>query len=545
MGDNEQAMDTGSEDRGAVDAALVARVRGGDPDAFGELYDRWFDRVHDVAFRITRDHAAAADVAQDAFLAAWRQLAGLERAEVFGGWLLRIARNRALDQVRRDARSTPGDPETMARIERTAPPSSGAPAGFRVEDRVAAADDPARAAEDDEIAELVWGAAEALGARDSEVLDLTLRHGMTPADIAEVIGTNRNAANQMVHRARTHLKDAVCARVLWRRGRPECGDLADALADAGVNGFGAAAVRVATEHAATCDLCTQRRALRLDPTRVFAAIPVVAAPALLKQRTAHALMADGVPVGRSRALADRDGSDDRGDDGHGQDGDDGHDPPRHRRARRVGVVLAAAIVVLVIVLAAVVVLADRLDHGTVDDRTLSARARPATTGVTSTSTTTPTTTTTSATTTTGAAPTSTTAPVPPAATGPDTRVPVVDPTAPPRVEDPAPPPDPTDPPARPASVALRLAPDRRPLVYPRPDAPVLSWSSDGAATVEVSGPGVSATGLSGSVAVCPTASGEQWTSCLADPPATYTYTAVARDGGGAVVASATTTLTVG
>ena len=88
----------------------------------------------------------------------------------------------------------------------------------------------------------MWGAAEALGERDSEVLDLTLRQGMTPAEIADVIGTNRNAANQMVHRARTRLKDAVCARVLWRRGRPECGDLADALAAAGVDGFGADAV---------------------------------------------------------------------------------------------------------------------------------------------------------------------------------------------------------------------------------------------------------------------------------------------------------------
>ena len=49
----------------------------------------------------------------------------------------------------------------------------------------------------------MWGAAEALGERDSEVLDLTLRLGMTPAEIADVVGTNRNAANQMVHRART------------------------------------------------------------------------------------------------------------------------------------------------------------------------------------------------------------------------------------------------------------------------------------------------------------------------------------------------------
>lgn len=63
----------------AEDGALVARARGDDPDAFGRLYARWFDRVHDLAYRITRDDAAASDVAQDAFVSAWRNLARLEK----------------------------------------------------------------------------------------------------------------------------------------------------------------------------------------------------------------------------------------------------------------------------------------------------------------------------------------------------------------------------------------------------------------------------------------------------------------------------------
>ena len=46
-------MEAEAGGRGAIDAALVERVRGGDPDAFGELYDQWFDRVHDLAFRVT------------------------------------------------------------------------------------------------------------------------------------------------------------------------------------------------------------------------------------------------------------------------------------------------------------------------------------------------------------------------------------------------------------------------------------------------------------------------------------------------------------
>ena len=510
MDDNARAMDTDTDGRGARDAALVRRIRDGEPDAFGELYDLWYDRVHDLAFRVTRDSAAAGDVTQDAFLAAWQQLAGLDRPEVFGGWLLRIARNRALDHLRRTSRSTPGDPETMAMIERTGPSPASAPSGFRVEDRVAAADDPMRAAEDDEITALVWGAAQALGERDSEVLDLTLRHGMSPAEIAEVVGTNRNAANQMVHRARNRLKDAVCARVLWKRGRPECGDLADALADAGVQGFGADAVRVTSAHVATCELCSERQQLRLDPTRIFAAIPVVAAPVVLKQRTAHALMAEGVPLGRSRAVAP------------GPDGTHARGRGRGRRALLVG---AAGVVALVIALVAVVVLADRLDRGTVDGNVV-ARSRTTTTAAPSTSTT-----------------TTTTLPVlviPPPAEEPG--------AASEPAGEPAPPVDgggdPVEPPAPPAgSVRLSIAPATTPPTWLRSDGPVLSWSSEGATTVDVSGPGVAASGASGSMPLCPSPTGPQWSFCSV-PPGTYTYTATARDATGTIVAVASMSLTV-
>ena len=119
--------------------------RGDDPDAFGRLYDRWFDRVHDLAFRIVHDDAAAADVAQDAFVSAWRNIDKLEKPEAFGGWLLRIARNGALDRKRRDARATPVDDEGLAMIEASGPSPASAPAGFRVEDRTRESDDPARA----------------------------------------------------------------------------------------------------------------------------------------------------------------------------------------------------------------------------------------------------------------------------------------------------------------------------------------------------------------------------------------------------------------
>ena len=68
--------------RRAEDARLVTAIRNGDPDAFGRLYDDWFDRVHDLAGRIVNDDDAAADIAQAAFVQAWRNLDSLQDVTV-------------------------------------------------------------------------------------------------------------------------------------------------------------------------------------------------------------------------------------------------------------------------------------------------------------------------------------------------------------------------------------------------------------------------------------------------------------------------------
>jgi hypothetical protein len=151
-------------------------------------------------------------------------------------------------------------------------------------------------AERNELQELVWSAVAALPERDAEVLDLQLRYGMSPAEIGEIIGVNRNAANQLVHRVRGRFETAVRARVLWRGDRPECDDLATLLAASGVGHFGADAVKVADRHAATCDRCTEKRELRLRPAALFASVPVVAAPFVFKQQVAGAMEAAGVPM---------------------------------------------------------------------------------------------------------------------------------------------------------------------------------------------------------------------------------------------------------
>ena len=291
-----QRMDEELDTSGDDTAALVRQAVAGDDAAFGRLYDEWFDRVFDAAAWVVRDRAAAADIAQDAFLRAWRSIGSLRDPELFGGWLLRIARNAALNHVRREARAGAVDSEGLEMIERAGSASPTAPAGFGVEERVGRAEDPATAVEDAELVGLVQESVEALDGRDAEVLHLGLRYGLTPAEIGEAVGLNRNAANQAVHRARRHLRTAIEARVLWHGGAPRCDRLAAVLNDAGVDRFDARAIDVVSTHAADCDICAEHRRLRLEPAALFGAVPLVSAPALLKSKVALALSDAGVPM---------------------------------------------------------------------------------------------------------------------------------------------------------------------------------------------------------------------------------------------------------
>lgn len=479
------------------DAALVERARADDSEAFGQLYDRWFDRVHDLAMRITKDSSAANDVAQDAFLAAWNNLSKLEDPNAFGGWLLRITRNGAFDRSRREQRSRPVDAETMAIFESTGPSPVNAPVGFRIEDRARAFEDPERAAEDADLAALVWESAAALGDRDTELLDLSLRHGLSPAEVGEVVGMNRNAANQAVHRVRNRLKTAIEARVLWRSGEPVCPALASALDTAGIKQFDAEAVRVASAHAVSCVECQERRETRLEPSRLFGAMPFVIVPMLLKMNVAHALSEEGVPMSGSEAMS--------------------FTGRPHSRLRKHTRHVFIAGTVIFIAFVSLGVTADEIHEVVIAD-----------TSEPPTATTIFVVTTTAA----GAAPTPSTslADTPSGTTAPKVFVP--------------PPALPPTPPA--ATASISVSPASRPPSYPwTSGAPQVSWTASGGASVVVSGPGLSSTAASGTMPVCPgqIVGGRGSQACRATP-GQHTYTVTVYDTNGAMVAQKSATLTI-
>jgi RNA polymerase sigma factor (sigma-70 family) len=79
-----------------ADETLVAATLGGEGAAFEELVRRYERPARAVCGAILRDQHLACDAAQDAFVEAYRGLKGLKAGAAFGGWVLTIARNRAL-----------------------------------------------------------------------------------------------------------------------------------------------------------------------------------------------------------------------------------------------------------------------------------------------------------------------------------------------------------------------------------------------------------------------------------------------------------------
>jgi RNA polymerase sigma factor (sigma-70 family) len=173
-----------------VNEALAERMpvtAGTDTETFAALYERTFPRVYAYAASLLRDRAAAEDVTAQAFERAYRRRGSYRPGRgTREAWLFGIARNAALDELRRRKR--------RARLEAD-PPDTGAPG----------ADDHA------ELAlrrEAVRAALSALDGRERDLLALKFSAGLSNAEIGAVLGVSETAAGTRLHRALTKLRKA-------------------------------------------------------------------------------------------------------------------------------------------------------------------------------------------------------------------------------------------------------------------------------------------------------------------------------------------------
>jgi RNA polymerase sigma factor (sigma-70 family) len=89
-------------------ADLIVAVGGGDRAAFRALYDQTSPKLFGIILRIIRNRAAAEDILQDVYLRVWRNASSYSRETGPGlAWLNSIARNRAIDLLRRKSFTAP------------------------------------------------------------------------------------------------------------------------------------------------------------------------------------------------------------------------------------------------------------------------------------------------------------------------------------------------------------------------------------------------------------------------------------------------------
>jgi RNA polymerase sigma-70 factor, ECF subfamily len=101
--------------RSGDDTALLTRMGQRDENAMEDVFRRYSGAVYSVALRILHDTGQAEDVMQEIFLQLWRKPAAFVQARgSLGAWLVVVARNRAIDLLRRRKPSDSVDDVVLA-----------------------------------------------------------------------------------------------------------------------------------------------------------------------------------------------------------------------------------------------------------------------------------------------------------------------------------------------------------------------------------------------------------------------------------------------
>lgn len=179
-------------ERQAEDLALVTRILGGDDDAFRELVERYQKRLYWLAHDILMDAEEARDAVQESFIRVHAALDRYDPRRDFQNWIYRIARNLAIDALRRRRRRA----TLVGEIEGVAPPAQGP--------RV----DASARAEAEELRERVERALATLPIEYRLALTLREFHGLSPREIARVTDCTYPTARWRLHRARSLFKAA-------------------------------------------------------------------------------------------------------------------------------------------------------------------------------------------------------------------------------------------------------------------------------------------------------------------------------------------------
>jgi RNA polymerase sigma-70 factor (ECF subfamily) len=164
---------------------LMLRVKGGDREAFAELYSLFQKPVYNYLYRLAFNRAMAEDLLQEAFLRIWKAAPGWAPAAKVSTWIFRIAHNLFLNEAARRREKSIETPEAELRA------------------------DPASDLNRRELRSAVQKAIEALPEGERECLLLSEYNGFKYAEIAEILGIPVGTVKSRMFSAVQHLRETL------------------------------------------------------------------------------------------------------------------------------------------------------------------------------------------------------------------------------------------------------------------------------------------------------------------------------------------------
>ncbi|GLZ14128.1 hypothetical protein Acsp04_43630 [Actinomadura sp. NBRC 104425] len=265
-------------------------LNGGDRTSLAALYDAYAERLFDYCLSMTGEKKTAVDIVHDTFIDAWRRAPRMRDQMRLGSWLYAAARRRCLQRGRARHLHWEAGPDFADAL----PADCTADAESRPEPPPAA-----------ELSALLERSLARLDASDQELLLLSVRHGLRPADIGAALGLSARRAAARTGRARSLLCAAYEAeQAVYARCCPGAGRAGDAAATRRHGGRPRRAVGVLTArrssaavasharddgdgraHHEDCPACRRRRRVEVGALLVHAPSPVL--PAALRHRVMH------------------------------------------------------------------------------------------------------------------------------------------------------------------------------------------------------------------------------------------------------------------
>ena len=169
---------------------IIARARRGDADAFEQLVVAYRDQVFRLALRMCGNEADADEVAQEAFLSAWKALPNFRGDSQFSTWLYQLTSHAAIDLMRRKKRQIAAEDIT----EVSAPdPAPG----------------PQQQAEQSETRQAVRDAMAQLSPEYRQIVVLRFLQELSYEEIGAVLKLPPGTVKSRLNRAKSQLKDIL------------------------------------------------------------------------------------------------------------------------------------------------------------------------------------------------------------------------------------------------------------------------------------------------------------------------------------------------